>query len=312
MNPAHLENKWDDGYKWNQSADLYIPMDGNNWFKMTATGENWDNSGEWLYYKKVNVTVSASPVEGGLVAGEGTYMYGEDVTLTATANEGYRFVNWTKGGEIVSTDATYTFTAAEDAEFVANFEKETYTRTVTAGNYGTICLPYASSNYTGMELYEVSWLKEGTGLYLDQLAAGAQLVAGKPYIFKATDSEITVTYTGEEVATPAAGTNGLTGTFEDIAANTDLVGHYIIAQNKIWLANDQNTLPANRAYIANTVPTTEQPKLAGRRRVCMGENAATGFENITNGENTTIKVIENGQLIIIRNGEKFNAQGVRF
>jgi hypothetical protein len=188
-------------------------------------------------------------------------------------------------------------------------EPETYTRTVTAGNYGTICLPYASSNYTGAEFYEVSWLKEGTGLYLDQLAADAQLVAGKPYIFKATDSKIIVTYTGEEVATPAAGTNGLTGTFEDIAANTDLVGHYIIAQNKIWLANDQNTLPANRAYIANTVPTTEQPKLAGRRRVCMGENAATGLDNITNGENTTIKVIENGQLFIIRNGEKFNAQG---
>ena len=43
-----------------------------------------------------------------------------------------------------------------------------------------------------------------------------------------------------------------------------------------------------------------------------GENATTGLDNITNGENTVIKTIENGQLIIIRNGEKFNAQGVRF
>ena len=119
-----------------------------------------------------------------------------------------------------------------------------------------------------------------------------------------------MTYTGDEVNAPVEGANGLTGTFTDIAANTDLVGHYIIAQNKIWQANDKNTLPANRAYIdKGGVPTTEQPKLAGRRRVCMGENAATGLDNITNGENTTIKVIENGQLIIIRNGEKFNAQG---
>ena len=206
---------------------------------------------------------------------------------------------------------------AEEARYgqsvrLAKVTSTAYTRTVTNGNYGTICLPYASSNYIGMELYEVSWLKEGTGLYLDQLAAGAQLVAGKPYIFKATATEITVTYTGTAVANPKAGTNGLTGTFEDIAANTDLVGHYIIAQNKIWLANDQNTLPANRAYIANTIPTTEQPKLAGRRRVCMGENAATGLDNITNGENTVIKTIENGQLIIIRDGIKYNALGVRF
>jgi hypothetical protein len=41
-----------------------------------------------------------------------------------------------------------------------------------------------------------------------------------------------------------------------------------------------------------------------------GENAATGLDNITNGENA-VKVINNGQLIIIRGGEKFNAQGIK-
>jgi hypothetical protein len=173
-------------------------------------------------------------------------------------------------------------------------------------------LPYASSSYSGAEFYEVSWLKEGTGLYLDQLEAGAQLVAGTPYIFRATSTEIKVTCTGAAVAAPVAGVNGLTGTFTEIAANTDLVGHYIIAENKVWVAGTGATLSANRAYIKNTVPTTPQAQIPGRRRVCMGENATTGLDNITNGENTTIKVVENGQLIIIRNGEKFNAQGVRF
>ena len=38
----------------------------------------------------------------------------------------------------------------------------------------------------------------------------------------------------------------------------------------------------------------------------------TGLDNIINSENMVIKTIENGQLIIIRNGEKINAQGVRF
>ena len=186
-----------------------------------------------------------------------------------------------------------------------------YTRTVTPGNYGTICLPFGGE-ITGAVLYEVSWLKEGVALYLDELAAGAKLEAGKPYIFKATASEIAVTYEGEEALTPDDGVNGLTGTFSEIAAGGVLVDNYIIAQNKIWVAGASNTLPANRAYIdKDGVPTTEQPKLAGRRRVCMGENAATGLDNITNGENITIKVIENGQLIIIRNGEKFNAQGIK-
>lgn len=186
-----------------------------------------------------------------------------------------------------------------------------YTRSVTSGKYGTICLPYGSSNYAGAEFYEVSSLEVGKGLWLDELAAGTALAAGKPYIFKATADKIVVAYEGAKQESPVAGVGGLTGTFTDIAANTDLVGHYIIADNKIWIANDQNTLPANRAYIANTVPTTEQPQLPGRRRVCMGENATTGFDQIVAPEGKAVKVIENGQLIIIRDGVKYNAQGVR-
>ena len=55
-----------------------------------------------------------------------------------------------------------------------------------------------------------------------------------------------------------------------------------------------------------------QSQMPGRRRISLNvtsENTTTGLDNITNGENTTIKVFENGQLIIIRNGEKFNVQG---
>ena len=187
-----------------------------------------------------------------------------------------------------------------------------YTRTVVTGEWGTICLPYASSSVTGATFYEVSSLVYGEGLWLDQLEDGAQLEAGKPYIFQATATEIAVTYTDEEVGAPVEGANGLTGTFTEITAG-GLTGNYIIAENKVWVAGSGATLSANRAYIdATKVPNTAQAQLPGRRRVQMGENAATGLDNITNGENTVIKTIENGQLIIIRNGEKFNAQGVRF
>ena len=42
-----------------------------------------------------------------------------------------------------------------------------------------------------------------------------------------------------------------------------------------------------------------------------GASTTTDIDNIINSEHTTIKTIENGQLIIIRGGEMFNAQGVR-
>ena len=208
-----------------------------------------------------------------------------------------------------STGLFACYTSGQQDVALYKYVTDFYTRDVNVNNYGTICLPYASSKFAGAEFYEVSWLKTDAGLYLDELAEGAALEAGKPYIFKATDSKITVAYEGDAELTPIAGANGLTGTFTDMAAGS-VEGHYIIAQNKVWVANDKNYVNANRAYINSTVvPTTEQAKIPGRRRVCMGENVVTGFEQIVAPEGKAIKVIENGQLIIIRDGVKYNVQG---
>ena len=68
---------------------------------------------------KYNVTVTA---EHGTVTGAGTYEEGKTATLTATANEGYEFVNWTVGEEVVSTENPYTFTVNADIALVANFK----------------------------------------------------------------------------------------------------------------------------------------------------------------------------------------------
>jgi hypothetical protein len=67
------------------------------------------------------INAMASPTEGGSVSGGGTYQEGSDCMLTATANEGYTFSNWTENGEVVSTDATYSFTVDGNRNLVANF-----------------------------------------------------------------------------------------------------------------------------------------------------------------------------------------------
>ena len=62
-------------------------------------------------------------VEGEVYTGieSGTYYQGDVCNVTATANDGYSFVNWTENGTVVSTDASYTFTVTSDRELVANF-----------------------------------------------------------------------------------------------------------------------------------------------------------------------------------------------
>lgn len=80
------------------------------------------------------ITATASPSNAGTITGAGSYASGSTCTLRATPNSGYTFVNWTKNGTQVSTNATYSFTVTGNGSYVANFEPipEEYTITVNA------------------------------------------------------------------------------------------------------------------------------------------------------------------------------------
>jgi hypothetical protein len=69
------------------------------------------------------VLVSANPEEGGTVSVTGGANHNENtnVTVKATPNENYSFVNWTKENVEASTEATYTFVITEDVTLIANF-----------------------------------------------------------------------------------------------------------------------------------------------------------------------------------------------
>ena len=82
------------------------------------------------------ISADASPAEGGSVSGGGSYTEGTSVTLTATANSGYRFVGWMEGDQTVSTDTTYAFPANSNRSLNAQFEK-VYTVTVNVSGNGT-------------------------------------------------------------------------------------------------------------------------------------------------------------------------------
>lgn len=82
-----------------------------------------------------SIDASANPSAGGTITGAGDYEVCSSISLTATANSGYEFINWTEGGTEVSTDANYSFTVAENRTLIANFETSStteYTITATA------------------------------------------------------------------------------------------------------------------------------------------------------------------------------------
>ena len=183
-----------------------------------------------------------------------------------------------------------------------------------AGVYGTVCYPENIVWCDGATLYEVAG-KEGNKVIFDEVTTPE---AGIPYIFIA-DQEVINFFCGTEYEGTAGKHNSLQGTFTQIdpAVDNILVGNYMLVNNIIKKCGINCGLYANRAYFVATELEnmgTAPAAVQGRRRISLdvaSENTTTGIDNITNGENTTIKVIENGQLIIIRNGEKYNAMGVK-
>ena len=71
---------------------------------------------------EVIVTVTVNDPTMGSASGGGSYTPGTVVTVTATANTGYEFVNWTKNGIVVSSSASYAFAALEDTTVTAVFK----------------------------------------------------------------------------------------------------------------------------------------------------------------------------------------------
>ncbi|MCG3125372.1 MAG: hypothetical protein CHACPFDD_00190 [Phycisphaerae bacterium] len=74
------------------------------------------------------VTTAASPTYGGTTTGDGTYDAGTLVTVVATANANFTFVNWTEFGNPVSTSPTYQFNIAANRTLVANFALNSQSR----------------------------------------------------------------------------------------------------------------------------------------------------------------------------------------
>ena len=235
------------------------------------------------------ITATANPTNGGTVAGAGTYNHGASCTLTATANAGYTFVNWTKNGTQVSTDASYTFNVTEAAAYVAHFTLNSYEITVMANasnggtvtgsgtyNYGASCQVTATANagYT----FE-NWTENGTVVstnanYTFTVTGERTLVANfvlQTYVINATADPAnggTIEGAGTYnhffnctlTATPAAGyifenwtENGTVVSTNasysfQVTANRTLVAHFSVASYQITAEAD----PAETGDITGT------------------------------------------------------------
>ena len=229
-----------------------------------------------------------NPENAGTVTGAGTYSHGATVTLIATANEGYTFVNWTENGNVYCTNATCTSTAAGDRTLVANFEEVitsiTQNSTFSTGwNWWTLNVNSedalaeleAALGNNGVQI------KAQDGTFVTHSTYGwsgslTSLEVGKMYLIKVS-SNCSVSLEGTAIdltnqsITLSHGTNWIgyygTQTMSVNAALDDLqatVGDKITAQNGNfatyslhgWSGTLQNLVPGE-AYIYNSKATSD-------------------------------------------------------
>ena len=132
------------------------------------------------------ITATAYPTAGGRVTGGGTYTQGTTATLTATANMGFAFTNWTKDGSVVSTNASYSFTVTENASYVANFTAlPQYTITVVANPSEGGTVTGAGSYYEGTSATLTATANRGYA-FVNWTKNGTQVSTNPTYTFTVT------------------------------------------------------------------------------------------------------------------------------
>lgn len=220
--------------------------------------------------------------------------------------------------------ATITLTTGDNSAVIAaNIDKTVNVkieRSFTANDgYYTLCVPFKMDPSVIGKAYSLGTITEhvvGEGININLEEETYMLSAGMPYLIlpKANMSELIV----ENVTIETDEAYGQNVTNGEGTVNIFFQGYYSASGQT---NGSTEYYVGEHGYLYNgvvdirglsglfTITDENGAPLKVRARVVTREDEATGFENITNGENTTIKVIENGQLIIIRGGEKFNAQG---
>ena len=272
MNPSTAENKWDNNL-WNQTIDIQIPNTTDN---LNTVWASWKN-----VYKESD---------------EDAKLYGTWV-VPETIGSGDNSAFYTKySGQTINVIVERTF------------EKEVL---------HTLCLPFSlPAGWIGTA-YQLSGVQSNTAeelvLYVKECNT---FEAGKPYIVEPTNDELASkeyllvdNVTISTTLTPNSVSNQthvvtLKGILNGSGETDGAIEYYIGTDGAL------HKEATNKLALRSIVEITDISgnPVGVRARVAFNENVETGVEDII-ATDAPVKVIVNGQLIIIRDGVKYNVQG---
>lgn len=198
------------------------------------------------------------------------------------------------------------------------------------GNLNTICLPFAlsaaqiaNSDLAGATIYAFTAEDGVSEEKLLTLSPVTSMQAGVPYFFAYTNNaantpnlsklvfnDVLLTTAVEEPVDLDAGTFVLHGTLRPTRLNHASNYLFLGAENSLFYPQLEGTTEAEqtinpfRAYFEAKSSANHAPA-----RFVFGRPMPTNVENVQGDKVQCTKVLENGKIIIIRNGEKYTIDG---
>jgi len=221
---------------------------------------------------------------------------------------------------LIENGGSYTFTAQANKTFTDRLEVMdymTYHRFVSYGNWGTVCFPYKWFATNGVANFytPVAINSAGTKMAVDQIDL-VDLVAGQPYFFQSDSTEQLFHYYPVNRVNKADSVNGLIGTFVDIPSTP--WQKWVLTGNTVTPAAVGSIVPQYRCYIdLDLTPVDDavfnNPVPVSGRLIFNVKGKPSKLEETSfplgEDQGEASKMLINGQLVIIRDGKLFNAQG---
>ena len=201
-------------------------------------------------------------------------------------------------------------------------------RSLTAGMYNTLCLPFDVDNISGTPLENTTiWQYNGATvkgegeykeIFLDFTEVDT-IVAGQPYLVEPdANIEAPMEFKGVKIsATEGSAVEQFAAvTMQGILHPTELKANdksilFLVANNELAWANVTANMNGMRAYFKVNEPSLQSART--RAYIKRTPTVATGMENTEYNpqENNTRKIIYNNTIYILRGDEVYTIQGTK-
>lgn len=200
-------------------------------------------------------------------------------------------------------------------------------RTIVGGMYNTICLPFNVDDNLVKEVFgndvqlrtlASAEIEEGGFVLNLNFNSASDIYPGTPHLIKTSRNIVNPVFAGVEITT--------TSTSSTTKTNADFIGNFVAgtitasednlflgANNTLYFPTQEIEILGMRAYFKVHDAPGAPAGMIKRARIVENEQILTDVELVRSQEPivNSQKLIENGQLIIVRDGQKYNVMGVK-